>query len=194
MQNLIRCDWAGNDPLYVEYHDTEWGVPLHDDNKLFEFLLLEGFQAGLSWMTILRKRENFRRAFAGFDAQKIVQFDDAKKAELLLDAGIIRNRLKIQAAVTNAQKFLAVQEKFGSFDKFLWQFTDYQTIDNKFEHISQLPAVSKEAEAMSKELIKLGFKFVGPTICYANMQAIGMVNDHLISCFRHKEVADKQLK
>jgi len=189
MSDLFRCNWAGNDPLYVKYHDTEWGVPLHDDNKLFEFLLLESFQAGLSWLTILRKRENFRQAFAGFDAQKIAQFDDTKKAELLLDAGIIRNRLKIQAAVTNAQKFLAVQEKFSSFDKFLWQFTDYKTIDNKFEHISQLPAVSKEAEAMSKELIKIGFKFVGPTICYANMQAIGMVNDHLLSCFRHDEVA-----
>lgn len=189
MSDLIRCNWAGNDPLYVKYHDTEWGVPLHDDNKLFEFLLLESFQAGLSWLTILRKRENFRQAFAGFEAQKIAHFDDTKMAELLLDAGIIRNRLKIQAAVTNAQKFLVVQEKFGSFDKFLWQFTDYKTLDNKFEHISQLPAVSKEAEAMSKELIKIGFKFVGPTICYANMQAIGMVNDHLLSCFRHDEVA-----
>lgn len=188
MCDKIRCSWAGNDPLYVVYHDTEWGVPLHDDHKHFEFLILESFQAGLSWLTILRKRENFRQAFAGFKADKVALFDQNKIAELMLDAGIIRNRLKIQSAITNAQKFLEIQDKYGSFDKFIWQFTNFKTLDHQFENLSQLPAATDEAKAMSKELNRLGFKFVGPTICYANMQAIGMVNDHLLSCFRHQEV------
>ncbi len=187
-KEIKRCPWCGEDPLYVKYHDEEWGVPVHDDQKLFEFLILEGFQAGLSWRTILYKRENFRKAFDGFNAEKIARYNDKKIASLLEDAGIIRNRLKVNAAVTNAKAFLNIQDKYGSFDKYLWQFTEGRTIKNARKSLKDLPARTKESDAMSKTLLKDGFKFVGSTICYANMQAIGMVNDHLIDCHRYKMV------
>lgn len=190
-KEIIRCPWCGEDPLYVKYHDEEWGVPVHDDKKLFEFLILEGFQAGLSWRTILYKRENFRKAFDGFDAEKIARYKDKKIALLLEDAGIIRNKLKVNAAVTNARAFLDIQDKYGSFDKYLWQFTDGRIIKNNRESLKDLPARTKESDAMSKALLKDGFKFVGSTICYANMQAIGMVNDHLVDCHRYKAVYRK---
>jgi DNA-3-methyladenine glycosylase I len=183
----IRCDWAKK-TIDIEYHDKEWGVPLHDDDKLFEFLILEGFQAGLSWNTILNKRENFRKAFDNFDYKKIAKYDQKKIDELLQNAGIIRNKLKIKAAITNANAFMKVQSEFGSFDKYIWLFTGEKTIINRWEDMKQLPATSKESDAMSKDLKKRGFKFVGSTICYANMQAIGMVNDHLVNCFRYKEI------
>jgi DNA-3-methyladenine glycosylase I len=182
-----RCSWAKK-PLDIQYHDKEWGVPLHDDKKLFEFLILEGFQAGLSWSTILAKRENFRKAFDDFDYNKIANYDQIKIDELLQNEGIIRNRLKINAAITNAKAFIKIQKEFGSFDKYIWSFTDGKTIVNTWLDMSQVPATSKESDAMSKDLKKRGFKFVGSTICYAKMQAIGMVNDHLVGCFRYKEV------
>jgi DNA-3-methyladenine glycosylase I len=182
-----RCAWAKK-PLDVEYHDKEWGVPLHDDDKLFEFLVLEGFQAGLSWSTILNKRENFRKAFDNFDYQKIALYDQKKIDDLLQDAGIIRNKLKINATITNAKAFMQVQSEFGSFDKYIWSFTGEKTIINSWDDMSQIPATSKESDAMSKDLKKRGFKFVGSTICYANMQATGMVNDHLVSCFRYNQI------
>lgn len=182
-----RCAWAKK-PLEINYHDKEWGVPLHDDNKLFEFLILEGFQAGLSWSTILKKRENFRKAFDYFDCKKIAKYDQKKIDELLQNEGIIRNKLKINAAITNAKAFIKIQREFGSFNKYIWSFTDGKTIVNTWEDMSQVPATSKESDAMSKDLKKRGFKFVGSTICYAKMQAIGMVNDHLVGCFRYKEV------
>ncbi len=180
-----RC-WGSGIQIYEEYHDTEWGVPLHDDGKLFEFLILEGMQAGLSWITILRKRENFRSAFDGFDTEKIARYDNRKIKKLLADPGIIRNRLKVAAAITNARAFLKVQEEFGNFDKYIWQFTGGNPIKNKWKTIKQLPARTKESDAMSEDLKKRGFRFVGSTICYAHMQATGMVNDHLVHCFRHK--------
>jgi len=182
-----RCAWATK-PLDIEYHDKEWGVPLHDDHKLFEFLVLEGFQAGLSWSTILNKRENFRKAFDNFDYKKIALYDQSKIDDLLQDAGIIRNKLKINATITNAKAFMKVQKEFGSFDKYIWSFTKGKTIINAWTDMSQIPAISKESDVMSKDLKKCGFKFVGSTICYANMQAIGMVNDHLASCFRYNEI------
>lgn len=182
-----RCTWAKH-PLETAYHDTEWGVPLHDDAKLFEFLILDAFQAGLSWLTILKKRSNFRRAFDDFDAQKIARYDAQKKELLMSDAGIIRNRLKIEAAVTNAKAFLNIQTEFGSFDRFIWQFTDGKTLTNSRKSIKDIPAKTPEAEAMSKALKKRGFKFVGPTICYAFMQAAGIVNDHETACFRYEPV------
>jgi DNA-3-methyladenine glycosylase I len=184
-----RCAWAGDDPLVIAYHDQEWGVPLHDDQRLFELLILEGAQAGLSWITILRKRENYRQAFADFDPIKVAQFDQAQKQQLLRDPGIIRNKLKIEAAVTNAQAFLKVQEEFGSFDAYIWQFVNGNPIQNRWSTLSELPAQTSESEAMSKDLKKRGFKFVGPTICYAFMQAIGMVNDHTTDCFRYYELS-----
>jgi DNA-3-methyladenine glycosylase I len=184
----IRCDWTNNNPYNIEYHDTEWGVPLHDDQKLFEFLILDAFQAGLSWLTILKKRENFRKAFDNFDAKKIALYDDKKINELLNNAGIIRNKLKIHAAVSNAKSFLKIREEFGSFDKYIWQFTKHKTIVNKWKNWKEIPASTKESDAMSKDLKKRGFKFVGSTICYAFMQAAGMVNDHTVDCFRYKEV------
>lgn len=186
---MNRCPWSGTDPLYVEYHDREWGVPVHDDGKLFEFLVLEGMQAGLSWLTILRKRENFRRAFAGFDAEKIAKFDARKVKQLLADPGIIRNKLKILAAIGNARAFLAVRKELGSFDKYLWQFVGGRTKINRRRTISRVPAKTAESDAMSEDLKKRGFKFVGSTICYAHMQATGMVNDHLTSCFRHRQLS-----
>ncbi len=184
----IRCDWTNNNPYNIEYHDKEWGLPLHNDQKLFEFLILDAFQAGLSWLTILKKRENFRKAFDNFDAKKIALYDDKKINELLNNAGIIRNKLKIHASVTNAKSFLEIQKEFGSFDKYIWQFTKHKTIVNKWKNWKEIPASTKESDAMSKDLKKRGFKFVGSTICYAFMQAAGMVNDHTVDCFRYKEV------
>jgi DNA-3-methyladenine glycosylase I len=183
-----RCAWAGEDALYRQYHDTEWGVPLHDDRALFELLILEGAQAGLSWITILRKRENYRAAFDGFDAARIAAYGANKIESLLQDAGIVRNRLKVAAAVINAQKFLDVQDEFGSFDSFIWRFVDGQPKQNKWRSPAEIPASTPESDAMSKELKRRGFKFVGSTICYAHMQATGMVNDHTTNCFRHKEL------
>ena len=185
-KELIRCPWCGTDPLYVKYHDEEWGVPLHDDKKLFEFLILEGFQAGLSWRTILYKRENFKKAFDNFDAEKIVRYKDKKVQELLNDAGIIRNRLKIAATISNARAYLNILDKTGSFNDYLWQFTGGRVKKNNHKAMGEIPAKTKESDAMSKQLLKDGFKFVGSTICYAHMQATGMVNDHLVDCHRYK--------
>ncbi|GAB4396587.1 MAG: DNA-3-methyladenine glycosylase I [Anaerolineales bacterium] len=184
----IRCSWCGNDPLYVEYHDTVWGVPVHDDDLLFEFLTLEGAQAGLSWLTVLRKREGYRAAFDGFDPQKVARYGDEKVAALLQNPAIIRNRAKIQAAITNAQAFLNVQQAFGSFDAYIWRFVDGKPIVNTWQTLSELPAQTPLAERISKDLKARGFKFVGATIVYAHMQATGMVNDHLVDCFRYREV------
>ncbi len=183
-----RCSWCGDDPLYVTYHDTEWGVPVYDDNTLFEFLLLETFQAGLSWITILRKRENFRNAFDDFDYKKIANYSEDKIASLLQDAGIIRNKLKVNSAVTNAQAFIKIQKEFGSFSKYIWGFVDGKPIQNRFKSMSECPANTPLSDTISKDLKKRGFKFVGSTVVYAYMQATGMVNDHLVSCFRYKEV------
>jgi DNA-3-methyladenine glycosylase I len=184
---MQRCDWAKND-LAIQYHDTEWGVPQHDDRKLFEFLILEGAQAGLSWDTILRKRENYRAAFDNFDYQKIALYDEAKKAELLKNEGIIRNRLKIASAVQNANAFLNIQKEFGSFDSYIWNFVDGKPIVNSWKNLSEVPASTTISDAMSKDLKKRGFNFVGSTIMYAFMQACGLVNDHLVSCFRYAEI------
>jgi DNA-3-methyladenine glycosylase I len=180
-----RCQWAGSDPLYQKYHDEEWGVPVHDDRKLFEFLILEGAQAGLSWITILRKRENYRKAFSGFDPLKISKYDLKKIEQLLQDEGIIRNRLKIISAVLNAKLFLEVQKEFGSFDKYIWQFTGGVTVQNHWKSLKEIPPFTKESDAMSRDLKKRGFKFAGSTICYAFMQAVGMVNDHTAGCFKY---------
>ena len=185
---IVRCDWAAGHPLLAEYHDREWGVPVHDDRKLFEFLVLDAFQAGLSWLTILKKRENFRKAFDGFDLERICRYDESRIARLLQDAGIIRNRLKVESTVGNARCFLRVQEEFGSFDRYIWQFTGGRTRVNAFESQDRIPARTRESEAMSRSLRKRGFRFVGPTICYAFMQAAGMVNDHLTGCFRYRQV------
>ncbi len=187
-----RCAWCGDDPLYVEYHDKEWGVPVHDDRLLFEFLILEGAQAGLSWITILRKREGYRKAFANFDAQKVARFTEAKQEKLLLNPAIVRNRLKVKSAVTNAQAFLEVQEEFGSFDKYIWRFVDGKPIVNRFKGMKDVPAKTDLSDAMSKDLKKRGFKFVGSTICYAHMQATGMVNDHTVDCFRYAQLKKKK--
>ncbi len=186
--SLIRCPWPSDDPLMIAYHDEEWGVPLHDDRLIFEFLILEGMQAGLSWSTILHKRENFRLAFDGFDVEKVARFDGRRVRSLLNDAGIIRNKLKIHAAVSNARQFILVQEEYGSFDRYIWQFVDGRPKMNRVRSLKDIPATSKESDAMSKDLKARGFKFVGSTICYAHMQATGMVNDHLTSCFRYKDL------
>ncbi|MCF8297046.1 MAG: DNA-3-methyladenine glycosylase I [Saprospiraceae bacterium] len=183
-----RCTWPGANELMIKYHDEEWGVPLHDDNKLFEFVLLDSFQAGLSWSTILKKRENFRKAFDNFDYKKIAKYNEMKINELLQNAGIIRNKLKIKATITNAQNFIKIQNEFGSFDKYIWQFVDFKTIQNKCKEFKDIPVTTAESDAMSKDLKKRGFKFVGSTICYAFMQAAGMVNDHTVDCFRCKEI------
>jgi DNA-3-methyladenine glycosylase I len=180
-----RCGWAGQNPLMIEYHDREWGVPQHDDRVLFEFLILEGAQAGLSWQTVLNRRENYRRAFDNFEPAVIARYGEVEVARLLGDAGIIRNRLKVAAAITNAQQFLEVQEQYGSFDHYLWQFTDGQPIKNCFKALAEIPPHTPLSDKLSKDLQKRGFKFVGTTICYAFMQAVGMVNDHLESCFRY---------
>ncbi len=184
-----RCPWADNDnPLMREYHDREWGVPVHDDRKIFEFLVLEGAQAGLSWSTVLRKRENYRSAFARFDPKKVATFDRRDVRRLLADAGIIRNRRKIESAVSNAKAFLRVQREFSSFDSYMWSFVGGAPIRNRWRRLNQIPVATPEAERMSNDLIKRGFRFVGPTICYSHMQAVGMVNDHIIGCFRHDEI------
>ncbi|MEC5424596.1 DNA-3-methyladenine glycosylase I [Virgibacillus sp. C22-A2] len=182
-----RCEWVTNDPLYIEYHDQEWGKPTHNDRELFEMLCLEGAQAGLSWITILKRRENYREAFDFFNAKVISQYSDNKIESLLQNEGIIRNKLKVRSVVTNAQAFLKVQEEFGSFDNYIWQFVGGETIDNDWKSHDEVPATTKESEKMSKDLKKRGFKFIGPTICYAFMQATGMVNDHTRNCFLHKE-------
>ncbi len=188
MMKKNRCSWCGNDPLYVSYHDKEWGVPVYDDNKLFEFLVLETFQAGLSWITVLKKRENFRKAFDDFNYEKITSYSEKKIASLLQDKGIIRNKLKVKATVTNAQAFIKVQKEFGSFSKYIWRFVNGKPIVNTFNSLSEIPANTPLSDTISNDLKKRGFKFVGSTVVYAHMQATGMVNDHITSCFRHKEV------
>ncbi len=187
-----RCWWPGNDPLYIEYHDKEWGVPVYDDNKLFEFLILETFQAGLSWITILRKRENFRKAFDGFDYKIIARYGDNKISELLNNAGIIRNRLKILATKANAIAFMLVQEEFGSFSKYIWSFTGGKPVVNNYKKMEDIPSKTELSDLISKDLKKRGFKFVGSTVIYAHMQATGMVNDHCTDCFRYSEVQHLQ--
>lgn len=181
--NRFRCPWATSDPLYLLYHDREWGRPVHDDRKLFEMLILEGAQAGLSWITILKKRENYRKVFDRFDPLKVSRYSKSKIRSLLKNPGIVRNRLKIESAVTNAHAFLKIQKEFGSFDRYIWQFTGGKPIVNRWRSIRQIPATTRESDAMSKDLRKRGFRFVGSTICYAFMQAVGMVDDHLLSCF-----------
>ncbi len=188
MTEIARCPWPADDKLMIAYHDTEWGVPVHDDRKLFEFMVLDAFQAGLSWRTILHKRENFRRALANFEAEKIVKFDAGYFSALMADAGIIRNRAKIRATIANAAHFLEVQKEFGTFDRYIWQFTGGKMLVNHWKTLAEIPTKSPAAEAMSADLTKRGFRFVGPTICYAFMQAAGMVNDHILGCFRWQEV------
>ncbi len=188
-----RCAWATNTGLlYQKYHDAEWGVPVHDDRRLFEFLILEGAQAGLSWSTILNKRENYRQAYDNFDARRIARYDAARVRRLLRDPGIVRNRLKIRASILNARAFLAVQKEFGSFNRYIWQFVSGTPIRNRRRHMRQVPARTKESDAMSKDLKQRGFKFVGSTICYAFMQAVGMVNDHTADCFRYRQLSRKR--
>ncbi len=182
------CEWPSGDPLMIEYHDTEWGVPVHDDAKLFEFLVLDAMQAGLSWRTVLKKRENFRKAFRQFDPEKVAKFGKRDIERLMNDAGIIRNRLKIESTVANAKALLEVRKEFGSFDSYIWGFTGGRTIENRLKKLEQLPAESDESRAMSRDMKKRGFRFCGPVICYAFMQAAGMVNDHLVHCFRYREV------
>lgn len=187
--SIVRCDWSTSDPLYIQYHDEEWGVPLHDERALFEFLTLEGAQAGLSWITILRKRENYRIAFDNFDPEKVARYGNKKFEKLMNDAGIVRNRQKIQAAIDNARAFLKVQDEFGSFDKYIWGFVDGKPLRNEWRTLRDIPAKTPLSETISKDLIKRSFRFVGPTIVYAHMQATGMVNDHLVGCFRYKKVS-----
>jgi DNA-3-methyladenine glycosylase I len=183
-----RCEWAGDDPAMVAYHDIEWGVPVHDDPTHFEFLVLEGAQAGLSWRTILNRRQGYRKAFAGFEPAKVARFTPAKVERLLQDPGIIRNRLKVESAVRNARSFLAVQDEFGTFDAYIWGFVGGRPVVNKWRRMGQLPPSSPESEALSKDLRRRGFGFVGPTVCYAHLQAAGLVNDHVVSCFRYAEL------
>jgi DNA-3-methyladenine glycosylase I len=184
-----RCSWCGKDALYVAYHDQEWGVPLHDEQKLFEFLILEGAQAGLSWLTILKKRDAYRTAYYQFDIEKVARFNSRSIERLINNSGIVRNRLKIEASIYNARAFLEVQDEFGSFDKFIWQYVDHQPIQNQWKRLRDIPTSNRESEQMSEDLRQRGFRFVGPTICYSYMQAVGMVNDHIVDCFRHKQVA-----
>lgn len=183
-----RCSWCGEDPLYISYHDREWGVPLHVDQRLFEFLILEGAQAGLSWLTILKKRVAYRNAYHQFDAEKIARFNSRSINRLLHNSGIVRNRLKVEASIVNARAYLDVKEAFGSFDRYIWQFVDHQPIQNRWRSVGEIPVTTEQSNQMSKDLKQRGFRFVGPTICYAYMQAVGMVNDHVIDCFRHKEI------
>jgi len=189
-ENIRRCGWVGSEPLYRAYHDREWGVPVHDDRRLFEFLILEGAQAGLSWITILKKRDAYRAAFAGFDPEAVAGFDGQKVAELLANPGIVRNRLKVESAITNARFFLKVQEEFGTFDAYQWRFVDGRPIRNAWRSIKEVPACTPASDAMSRDLKRRGFRFVGSTICYAHMQAVGMVNDHTVDCFRWREVGE----
>lgn len=184
-----RCTWCGEDPLYVEYHDKEWGKPVHDDHKLFEFIILEGAQAGLSWITVLRKRENYRKHFANFDPMKVARFSPEKLAKIMLDPGVIRNKLKINSAVQNAKAFLKIQNEYGSFDKYLWGFVNRKPIQTHLKSHEQLRDKDLVSDALSKDLKKRGFNFVGSTICYAFMQAVGMVNDHVVNCYRYKELS-----
>jgi DNA-3-methyladenine glycosylase I len=188
-KKYIRCAWCGSDPLYIRYHDEEWGVPVHDDRKLFAMLILEGMQAGLSWLTVLRKREEFRKAFDHFQAERVAGYDAEKIRSLLENPEIIRNRLKIEAAIANAGAFLEVQMEFGTFDRYIWSLVGNKPRQNHFRSLKQLPPQTPDSEAMSRELKKRGFRLVGPTICYAFMQAVGMVNDHLVDCFRYKEIS-----
>jgi DNA-3-methyladenine glycosylase I len=183
-----RCSWPDKDPLYLKYHDTEWGVPVYDDDKLFEFLILETFQAGLSWITVLRKRENFRKAFDNFDYQKIAKYGDNKFDELIQNAGIIRNKLKIKATISNAHAYMEIQKEFGSFSKYIWTFVGGKPLINKWRSLNEIPATTEISDKLSKDLKKRGFKFVGSTVIYAHMQATGMVNDHVTNCFRHSEI------
>ena len=185
---IVRCPWCRDDPLYMAYHDTEWGLPLHDEARLFEFLILEGAQAGLSWLTILKKRNNYRKAFDGFDPERVAGYGRSKVAALLSDSGIVRNRLKIDSAIRNARLALKARDEFGSLDKFVWRFVDGRPIRNAWKTLRQIPATSTISDQMSRDLKKRGFNFVGSTICYSFMQAVGMVNDHLVSCFRYEEV------
>ena len=194
MVHKKRCDWLTVDAIYIAYHDTEWGVPVHDDTKLFEMLILEGAQAGLSWLTVLKRRESYRQAYESFDPAKIAKWDKAKIEALLKNPGIIRNRLKVQAAVINAQAYLKVIEEFGSFDAFIWSFVGDSPIRNSWRNIKEIPATTPESDTVSKELKKRGFKFTGSTICYAFMQAVGMVNDHTVDCFRYKDIKGKHNK
>ncbi|WP_457554045.1 DNA-3-methyladenine glycosylase I [Desulfobacula sp.] len=187
---MERCGWAKNDHTYIKYHDEEWGVPVHDDKKLFEFIILEGAQAGLSWLTILKRRPGYKKAFSNFNVEKVARFTPEKIERLLLDPGIIRNRLKINAAVTNARAFIKIQEEFRSFDTYSWRFVNGKQKINRFKSPEQVPATTRQSDAFSKDLKQRGFKFVGSTIIYAHMQAVGMVNDHLASCFRYKEVME----
>lgn len=184
-----RCSWPNDNPLMIEYHDKEWGVPVHNDIRLFEFLILEGAQAGLTWEIILRKRESYRKAFSDFDPTKISHYTEVDEERLLADPGIVRNRLKVRATIINADKFLEVQKEYGSFDKYIWKFVGGKSIMNEFRYLSEIPPKTKESDAMSKDLKRRGFKFVGSTICYAFMQAVGMVNDHTTDCFRYNEVS-----
>ncbi len=188
MEEKIRCGWCVGDPLYEAYHDREWGVPLKDDEGIFEFLILETFQAGLSWITVLRKRENFRKAFDNFDYKKIANYSEEKIESLMQDSGIIRNKLKIRATISNSRAFMEVQKEFDSFSNYIWSFVDGQPIQNSYENLGQVPATTSISDALSKDLKKRGFKFVGSTVIYAHMQATGMVNDHVTDCFRHKEI------
>jgi DNA-3-methyladenine glycosylase I len=189
--DIHRCGWSISDPIYIDYHDKEWGTPIHDDQTLFEFLILEGAQAGLSWLTVLRKRANYRLAFDQFDPQKVANYDPEKVEQLMANAGIIRNRRKIEAAIINARAFLQVQQEFGSFDAYSWAFVGGATKHNQWKTLAEIPAHSPESDAFSKDLIRRGFKFVGTTICYAHMQATGMVNDHTIDCFRYRELLNQ---
>jgi DNA-3-methyladenine glycosylase I len=189
LKTKTRCEWCGTDPLYVAYHDDEWGVPLHDDRRLFEMLILEGAQAGLSWSTILKKREAYRKAFDGFDAEKIAQYTPKRLEAMLKNPGIVRNRLKVESTVTNARAFLKVADEFGSFDRYIWSFVGGRPIQNKRRRLKDLPPKTAQSDVMSKDLKKRGFKFVGSTICYAFMQAVGMVNDHVVDCYRYREIA-----
>lgn len=188
MSGKIRCGWAGDLPIYVDYHDNEWGRPVHDDIRLFEMLILEGAQAGLSWLTVLKKRKTYREAFDGFDPKKVALYDEEKRAELMANPGIVRNRLKINAAIVNARLFLEIQKQYGSFDKFIWQYVDFTPIKNHWETIYELPASTPLSDKISKDLQKLGFKFVGSTIIYSFMQAVGMVNDHIAACFVNEQL------
>lgn len=190
-KNIVRCSWCISDPIYVKYHDEEWGVPVHDDRKLFEFLVLEGAQAGLSWLTVLKKRENYRKVFYDFNPTKVAKMSERDVQRLLKDSGIIRNESKIRATITNAQAFLKIQEEYGSFNTYSWKFVGTKPIVNKWSELKQIPATSLESDALSKDMKRLGFKFVGSTILYAHMQAVGMVNDHLVTCFRRKGLSTK---
>lgn len=186
---MKRCGWGGANPLMIEYHDTDWGVPVHDDRKLFEFLVLDAFQAGVSWLVVLNKRENFRKAFHAFDYDRVARYGSRELARLLRDSGIVRNRAKILATINNARRFIEVRKEFGTFDRYIWQFVGGKPIRNQFQSIAEIPAISPESEAMSKDMRERGFQFVGPTICYAFMQAVGLVNDHTVDCFRYRQVS-----